>query len=471
MNKTKVIATVGPVSSNKDVIKKLIESGVDVLRINMKHATYDFCDEIIKIVNELNKSLKTHVAIMFDLKGPIITVGRLLNETAFYKKGDKIRIYTDDIVGDNTKFSISYSGILEDVKYDSIIKTSNGEVAFKVLDKGKNYLLCEVVKEGMVGQNRSIMVPGIKLNLPFLDKKDIEDIKYASNHGVDYISLSYVQSADNVLDVNDMLIGLGNDHISIIAKIEKESALAEIDEIIKSCEGVMVARGDLGVELPLERIPGIQKMIINKCHKYGRMSIVATDLLESMASSLEPTRAEVGDIANAVLDGVDAVLLSNETTIGLYPVETIKTMEKIIKAAENDVDYDSMLSKAIKNENSDITSMIAYNVVESANRLECKSIIAPTVSGYTARKISRFRPSCPIIAPTPDPETARLLSLQYGVVPVIVDELKTFDKIIEHARKLTKEMLPMEKGDYYIITGGYPFKGVKHTNFMKIEEI
>ena len=235
MNKTKVIATVGPVSSNKDVIKKLIESGVDVLRINMKHATHEFCDEIIKIVNELNKSLKTHVAIMFDLKGPVITVGRIMNESAFYKKGDKIRIYTNEVVGDNTKFSISYPGILEDVKYDSIIKVGSGDVSFKVLDKGKNYLLCEVVKEGTIGENRSVIVPGIKLNLPFLDKKDIDDIKYASTHGVDYISLSYVQSADNVLDVNDMLIGLGNDHISIIAKIENESALTELDEIIKSC--------------------------------------------------------------------------------------------------------------------------------------------------------------------------------------------------------------------------------------------
>ncbi|MCI5879558.1 MAG: pyruvate kinase [Bacillales bacterium] len=471
MNKTKIIATVGPVSSNKDIIKKLITAGVDVIRINMKHATREFCDEIIKSVNDLNKSLKTHIGIMADLKGPTITVGKMQNESAFFKKGDKIRIYTDDVIGDSTKFSVSYANILEDVRYDSIIKIGSGEVTLKVLDKGKNYLLCEVLKEGVVTENKTISVPGVKLNLPFLSQKDIDDIKYASKNGIDYIGLSYVQSVENVLDVNDMLIGLGNDHISIIAKIENEWALNEIDEIIKSCEGVMIARGDLGVELPLERIPGIQKMIINKCHKYGRISIVATDLLQSMSSSLEPTRAEVGDIAGAVLDGVDAVLLSDETTIGLYPVETIKTMEKIISAAECDVDYDTLLSKAIKNEDNDITCMIAYNVVESANRLKCKSIIAPTVSGYTARKISRFRPSCPIIAPTPDADTAKLLSLQYGVIPVLVDELKTFDKIVEHARKLTKEMLPMEKGDYYIITGGYPFKEVKHTNFMKIEEI
>ena len=263
MNKTKIIATVGPVSSNKDIIKKLITAGVDVIRINMKHATREFCDEIIKSVNDLNKSLKTHIGIMADLKGPTITVGKMQNESAFFKKGDKIRIYTDDVIGDSTKFSVSYANILEDVRYDSIIKIGSGEVTLKVLDKGKNYLLCEVLKEGVVTENKTISVPGVKLNLPFLSQKDIDDIKYASKNGIDYIGLSYVQSVENVLDVNDMLIGLGNDHISIIAKIENEWALNEIDEIIKSCEGVMIARGDLGVELPLERIPGIQKMIIN----------------------------------------------------------------------------------------------------------------------------------------------------------------------------------------------------------------
>jgi len=234
----------------------------------------------------------------------------------------------------------------------------------------------------------------------------------------------------------------------------------------------MVARGDLGVELPLERVPGIQKTIIKKCLNSGKISIVATELLSSMENVSRPTRAEVSDVANAILDGADAVMLSGETTVGKYPDLTIKTMEKIIKAAEEDIDYLDYLNKIVKTENKDITSILAYNVAETSNLLNCKAIITPTVSGYTARKISHFRPKCPVIASTPNMSTAKSLMLHFGVTPIIVSELKTFDKIIEQSRKIVinNNLASISKGDKIIITGGYPFKEVKHTNFMKIEE-
>lgn len=471
MNKTKIIATVGPSSSSREILSDLIKNGVDVIRMNMKHANYTFCEDIINKVNELNDELNTNVAIMLDIKGPNMTVGKLINKTAFLKKGDRIRLHFEQIVGDNTKFSVNNSYLLENIKYNSEIKINNGTVTLNVLDKGKGYLLCEVIDEGIISENKSIIIPGLYLSGPFLDRKDISDIKFADKMKVDFLGLSYVQSADNVLEVNDLLIGLGNDHVGTIAKIENEYAVNEIEEIVKASEGIMVARGDLGIELPIERVPGIQKKIIRKCHQYGKVSIVATEMLSSMKDSNIPTRAEVSDVANAVLDGADAVMLSNETTIGSYPVETIEMMEKIIKAAEVDVDYMGFLDASINSSVQDITGIISYNVAESANRLKCKAIIAPTVTGYTARKISKFRPSCPIIAATPNKETIKSLALHFGVFPILVQELKSFDGIITHARKITKDMIATKEGDRIVITGGYPFKETKHTNFMKIEEL
>lgn len=471
MNKTKIIATVGPSSCSREVISDLIKNGVDVIRMNMKHANYTFCEDIINKVNTLNEEMNTNVAIMLDIKGPNMTVGKLINKTAFLKKGDRIRLHFEQIVGDNTKFSVNNSYLLENIKYNSEIKINNGTVTLNVLDKGKGYLLCEVIDEGIISENKSIIIPGLYLSGPFLDRKDISDIKFADKMKVDFLGLSYVQSADNVLEVNDLLIGLGNDHIGTIAKIENEYAVNEIEEIVKASEGIMVARGDLGIELPIERVPGIQKKIIRKCHQYGKVSIVATEMLSSMKDSNIPTRAEVSDVANAVLDGADAVMLSNETTIGCYPVETIEMMEKIIKAAEVDVDYMGFLDASINSSVQDITGIISYNVAESANRLKCKAIIAPTVTGYTARKISKFRPSCPIIAATPNKETIKSLALHFGVFPILVQELKSFDGIITHARKITKDMIATKEGDRIVITGGYPFKETKHTNFMKIEEL
>ncbi len=408
---------------------------------------------------------------MLDTKGPEITVGKFIGGQAMLKKDSKIRVYMEEIMGDNTKFSVSYPNLLWDVKYDTIIKLDDGLIELKVLDKGTNYLLCQVLNDGIIKDNKGLNVPKIHIDLPFLSEKDRKDINFACKNNVDFLALSFVESYENILEVNDILINYGNDHIGIIAKIENERAVDDIDEIIRVSEGIMIARGDLGVELPLERVPGIQKAIINKCHLSGKVSIVATELLSSMENVLRPTRAEVSDVANAVLDGADAVMLSGETTIGKYPVETLETMEKIIKAAELDIDYLDLLNKAVKTEDQEVTGILAYNVAETATRLNCKAIITPTISGYTGRKISRFRPKCPIIATTPNVDTAKSLMLHFGVCPILIDDIKAFDKIIDHARKLTLDLIDVNKGDKIIITGGYPFKEVKHTNFMEIEEI
>lgn len=471
MNKTKTIATIGPASQDEEILEQLISNGVDLVRFNMNYADHDFCLEIIKKIKNIDTKLKRHTSIIVDLGGPSIRVGKLIGNQAYLIKGSKIRIYIEDLVGDNTKFSINYPNLINEVKFNMTIKMSDGAVELKVIDKQYNYLLCEVIKEGTICSNQKLNIPDIKLNLPFLNEKDKNDIIFADKIKADYLALSFVSSAEDVLQVNDLLIELNNDNIGILAKVENEDAYLEIDEIIKVSEGILIARGDLGISVALERVPEIQKAIISKCHKAGKLSIVATELLSSMEKENRPTRAEVSDVANAVLDGADAVVLCGETTIGKHPVETLIMMEKIMRSAEEDINYLDLLDKATRSEKQDITGVLSHSIVDCANRLKCKAIVVPTMSGLTAKRISRFRPSCPIIAISPNLETIGQLSLYFGIKAVLIDDLNTFDRIIKEAIKIASEEVNLNKGDKIIITGGYPFKKVKHTNFLKVEEI
>ena len=471
MNKTKIIATVGPATASKEMIRQLMLNGVDAFRINMSHSDDDFCRNIVRIVNELNVELNTYVAIMIDIKGPTVRIGKVQNNNAFLKKGDKIRVFMENVLGDCTKFSVDYPNLIKDVPLNATLKIDDGLVELIVLDKGNDYLLCEVLKEGNIASYKTMNVLNIKLNRPFLDEKDKRAIMLAHELNADFLALSFISSSEDVLEVNDLLINMGNDHLQIISKIENDHAVDDIDNIIKVSDGIMIARGDLGAQIPLERIPGIQKKIISKCHSKGIISIVATELLSNMTNLERPTRAEVSDIANAVLDGTDAVMLSGETTVGRYPVEALNMMEKIIKAAERDIDYNSVLQKSIQTEKRDMTGTLAYSVVGCALNLQCKAIFTPTMSGYTAKKISRFRPICPIIAPSPNISTVKSLALNFGVYPVLIHDLKSLDAIIEESKKIAQDILALTRKDNIIITGGYPFKKVKTTNFMKIEEI
>lgn len=471
MGKTKIIATIGPSTQTKDKIKELIINGCDVLRINMSYSSYSFCEEMFKIIEEVNKELKTNVGIMLDTNGPDLRVENIKNDEAFLNKNDRIRIYKTKILGDETKFCVNYDNFVDELKCDNVISINDGDVELLVENKTEEYLLCEVIKPGKIYTKSGVHVKSVKLNVPFLSAKDKEDILFAHKNNIDFLAVSFVSSSEDILEINDILIELNNNHMGIIAKIEKESALEEIDEIIKSSDGIIISRGDLGIEVPLERIPGIQKSIINKCHMQGKISIVSTEMLSSMEDTIIPTKAEISDIANAVLDGVDAIILSSETTIGKYPIETLQMTEKVIVSSEENIDYLDMLDKAIRTENNDVTGGISYSVAELSSKLKCKAIVTPTVSGYTARKMSRFRPSCPIIAVSYNKDTVKSLSLYFGVFPVLINEMKTIDTMISVSRQISKEMLDLKENDKIIITGGYPFKESKHTNFMKIEEI
>ncbi len=471
MGKTKIIATIGEATNSKEKIKELIQKGCDAIRINMRQANYSFCDNVFNMVEEVNKELKTNVSIILDTNGPDIRVGQILEDKAYFKEDTIVRIYKENILGDETKFSVNYENFVEKVKVENTITINDGLVELIVEEKEELYLKCRVVKGGIINSNSDIHVVGIKLDIPFLSEKDKEDILYAHKKNADFLAVSYVSSSEDILEVNDMLIELGNDHMGIIAKIERESSVEEIDEIIKVSDGIMIARTDLGVEIPMERIPRIQKSVISKCHIAGKISIVAAELISTMEENMRPTRAEVSDIANAVLDGVDAVMLSGETTIGKYPIETLDMVEKIIVSAEEGIDYLGLLDKAARTEKQDITGEISYSVAMLSCRLKCKLIVAPTISGYTARKISRFRPSCPILAITNDSNTAKSLSLNFGIVPVIVNEFKDLDSMLNKSKKIATLQFQLEEKDKIVITGGYPFKEVKHTNFVKIEEI
>lgn len=471
MNKTKIIATIGPASKDKETLKQMFLNGMNVVRLNLSHSTHEFCKEIIANIRKINKELGVNIGIMMDLTGPDIRVGTFEDGEAKLNKGDKIKIYMEEIVGDNTKFSVSYHNLINDIKCYDYIKLDDGKIELKVLDKKDNYLLCEVKNSGMIKDHKSLNVPGIKFSRSFLSDKDKKDIEFANEMDIDFLSLSYVGKHEDVLEVKDIFKKLNNNHIQLIAKIENENALNDIDEIIRVSDGVMVARGDLGVEIPMERVPGIQKMLISKCHTVGKTSIVATEMLASMENVIRPTRAEVSDVANAVLDGTDAIMLSGETTVGKYPIETINMMSRIANVAEADINYLDLLDKTMRTEKQDITGSISYSVVECAGRLKCSAIIATTKTGYTARKISRFRPTCPIIALTPDEKVVRSLTLSFGVYGKLVKEMKNFDDIMKNAYDISKNDLGINSGEKIIITGGYPLELVKSTNFMKIDEL
>ncbi len=471
MNKTKIIATIGPSSQDEKILRNLILSGVDIIRLNLVYSNRTFCDEMIEKINKINKELNRFVSIMLDLEGPRLKTGKFKEGSISLKKEDKIQIHKQEILGDVTKFSVNYEKIVEEVKSGTLLKINDGLVELEVIENEPDFLVCSVVKEGIINDFSSIHIPGIHLSIPFISKKDREDILYACEKKVDFLALSHVTSSEDVLEVNDLLIELENDHMGILSKIENESAWNDIDEIIKVSEGIIVARGDLGIDLPIERVPGIQKMVINKCHRMGKASVVATELVSSMQTIPRPTRAEVSDIANAVLDGTDAVLLTGETTIGKYPMETVSMIEKVMKAAEEDLNYLELLDQAMRTEKQDTTGVLAYSVAEAANRLKCKAIVTPTISGFTAKKISRFRPMCPILAISPNIETVKNLSIYFGIQGVFIDELNSFDKVLTKASEVAKKWLTTETKDKIIITGGYPFKETKHTNFMKIEEI
>lgn len=471
MKKTKLICTIGPSCSDEKILEEMIKKGMNVARVNLSHSNHDFAEEIVKKVRKLNKELNTNVGILFDTKGREIRVGDFKDGYIELIDGDKVVLTPEKANGENNRINISQKKLSLDLDIDTRILLDGGNIELVVTGIKNADITCKVIVGGILNSNATLNVPDVELNIDFLSVTDKNDILFASKLNVEYIALSFIRSANDILDVNDMLIGERNEHTEIISKIENESAIDDLENIIKVSDGVMVARGDLGVEIPLAKLPSIQKKIISEARKKNKICIVSTEMLSSMEYKTRPTRAEVSDVANAVIDGVDAVMLSKETALGMHPVLAVETMCNIIEETENSLDYHKLLLEKYDEKNVDNTTVLAYTVVDAANMLKSKAIVVSTISGYTAKKVSTFRPNSIVIVTTPSKEVAQNLSLNWGLIPVVVDKVNSMDEIIEKAREVVKDIIVLEKGDKIIVTGGFPIKKSRGTNFIKIEEI
>ena len=346
MKKTKIVCSIGPASSSIEVFSKMVEEGMNVARINFSHATVEECETVVSLVREVNKDNKNHIAIMYDTKGPDFRTGNLENEEIELIPGNLIKIVKEDVLGNQERFTVNYKSAIDTLQIGNIILIEDGMFKLQVIDKDSESLTCKIIVGGTLGSRKGINVPGVDLDEPFLSDIDIRDIKYACHNGGDFIALSFVSCADDVRAVRDLIASEGS-NMKIVSKIESTGAIKNIDEIVAASDGVMVARGDLGVEVPMSELPILQKMIVKKCREYGKFCIVATEMLSSMTKNIRPTRAEVSDVANAVLDGTDAVMLSNETTIGKYPIEAVSIMAKVCENVEQHLDYENVIAMNI----------------------------------------------------------------------------------------------------------------------------
>lgn len=471
MKKTKLICTIGPSSFDDEILKTMIKEGMDVARVNLSHSNHKFAEEVVNKIRRLNEELNTNIGILFDTRGPEIRVGKFKDDMLELKQGEKVVLTPSKADGTKNRINISQKKLSLDLDIDTKILLDEGNIELSVTGIKNEDITCKVLRGGILKNNRTLNVPDALLSIDFLSSVDKEDILFASRLNVDYIALSFVRNANDILDVNDLFIGERNEHTQIITKIENRSAIDDIENIIKVSDGIMVARGDLGVEIPLEQLPCVQKKIIKETRKKNKICIVSTEMLSSMENKIRPTRAEVSDVSNSVIDGVDAVMLSAETAVGIYPVESVKMMTSIIKETEKSLDYHKFLEEKYTEKTTDATLVLAYTAADAANMLKVRAIVVSSISGITARKVSIFRPYSPIIVTTPYKDVATSLSLNYGVIPVVVKEINSTDEIIESAKEVVKKLIDINEEDKIIITGGFPIKNSRNTNFIKIEEM
>lgn len=470
MKKVKIVATIGPASDNELVLKNMIAAGMNVARINMSHATIEEVEFRINTIKKINEEIDSKIGILVDTKGPELRTGDFVDGGVNLVTGSTVSVISDmSFIGTTEKFAISYEKLTTSVKVGQQILLNDGLYPLDIIDIKDGEVICKVVAGGFIKNKRGVNIPGIKLDLPFISEKDHKDILTAIEYNADYLAMSFVSDKDDLLDTRKILEENGGSNIKIVSKIENQLAIDNIDDIIALSDGIMIARGDMGIELPFEQVPLIQKEIIAKCRENNKFVITATEMMASMESNSRPTRAEVSDVANAIIDQTDAIMLSGESALGKYPVETVEAMTRIANHIETNIDSLGYIYSVI-NDDLSIPSVIGYNVAENATKLGSKAIVVSTVSGETARIISNFRPSCPIIAMTTNKKVLSVLSCVYGVYPVFVDEFNSTDDIVEKAKTIVTDKFGMEDGTI-IITGDYPITDAKKTNFMKIELI
>ena len=470
MKKTKIVATIGPASESEEVLKKLFTEGVNVARLNFSHGSHQEHKLKIDRIKKLRREMDIPIGIMLDTKGPEIRLGDIDGEVLL-KSGDEFILTNKDLLGDEKIASISYKDLYKDVRVGGKILIDDGLVELLVKEIRGEEIITEVENSGLVSSHKGVNVPGANLNLPALTERDIEDIKFGIKEDIDFIAASFVRSREDVLAIRKVLEEERDYTTKIISKIESQRAVEEIDEIIEVSDGIMVARGDLGVEIETEAVPIVQKEIIKKCNIVGKTVITATQMLDSMIRNPRPTRAETNDVANAVLDGTSAVMLSGETASGKYPLEAVVTMRKILEYTENTIDHDEILENRIRDVEKSMTNAIGRSACVIARDLGAEAIITATTSGNTSRAIAKFRPETPIIASTPFEKIKNQLSLVWGISPVKVLNFKDTDNLIDASMEVAVSKGFIKSGDLVVLTAGVPAGIAGSTNLLKIESV
>lgn len=471
MKKTKIICSIGPSSQNVEVMSKMVLNGMNVARINFSHGNFEEYLEILNVIDETRSKTGRGIGILYDTKGPDFRCGEIVPEGIKLNHDGIIRIIKDKKIGQDNYFSVNHPEVLDKINVGNKILLEDALMSMEVISKEEDGITCKVKDGGILKSKKGIAVPGVSLDIPFMSEQDRKDIEFACLNKGDFLALSFVESKENILEVREILKEYNREDMIIISKVESGTGVNNLDEIIEYSDGIMVARGDLGVEVAIEKLPIIQKQMIRKCREKGKFVIVATEMLASMYESSRPTRAEVTDISNAVFDGADAVMLSGESTVGKHPIEAVKYMAKICEESEKN-DYFSSFFTHFSSK--DITETLASSVLASSDTLDIKAIVVPTTGGHSAQVLSNLRPKSIILALCPNERTARKLLLNYGVYPIITDMVKDddMDYTVNNAREVAKKVLNLKENDIIIITGGiHHNKAIKQTNFMKIEEI
>lgn len=470
MRKTKIVCTIGPSCCSEEMIEKMIFAGMNVARLNFSHGDHDYHKDNIETVKKVRKRLNSPVALMLDTKGPEIRVKTFKNGRVTLKDGDIFTLRSNDVEGNEKEVSVTYAKLPSQLAEGTKILLDDGKIELCVVKAGEDFAECKVVCGGVLSDKKGINLPNVPISMPYLSERDKSDILFGIENDVDFVAASFVRNKDDVIALRKFINYNGGHSIKIVSKIENSEGISNFDEILEASDGIMVARGDLGVEIEYELLPGIQKRFIKQCYKSGKMVITATQMLDSMMSYPTPTRAEITDVANAVFDGTSAVMLSGETAAGKYPITAVKVMAKIVEQAEKDafgmnvydgVDYDL--------DTSDITNAVCDAAYTTARDIKAQAIVALSKYGQTARRMSKFRPAQPIIAPTPVEKTFNQLSLSWGVYPVLSRFQKTSDELFCHAIDCAKQIDMVSVGDRVVIIAGIPLDTPGNTNIMKVE--
>ncbi len=470
MRKTKIVCTIGPASDTEQIMTGLCKAGMNVARLNFSHGIHEEHQRRIDLIKKVRSELKVPIAIMLDTKGPEYRIKTFKNKKIMLKDGDNFVFTSEDIIGDEMMVAVSYSNLPNELSVGDTILLNNGLLIFEVVNINGTNIECTVIVGGELSDRKSMSFPGKVMQQEYLSEQDKKDIAFGVQNDVDYIACSFVSKKQDLIDVHNYLKELNADDIELIAKIENQSGVDNIEEICEACDGIMIARGDMGVEIPFKMLPAIQKKLITKCRLLGKRVITATEMLESMISNPRPTRAEISDIANAVYDGTSAIMLSGETAAGKYPIESVKTMAEIAETTENNIHYNKRFHNAEFKIRSSVDA-ISHSTCGMAIDLDAKAIVACSLSGRTARMVSRFRPTVPILGLTTDERTWRRLALSWGVIPAMCERFSSTDVLFYTAKKIAQTDLGLNKGDRIIITGGDTNGISGNTNLIKIEHL